>query len=102
MFHGGGHLHSAFDEDETLGKVYDSKVIARLPKYLAPVKLWIALGASGMLIRSLAALAIPFRWAAAFARFLLVGAVGVVNTFPTLFMGAPLWFGAAAFRQTSF
>ena len=45
MYHGGGggHLNSAFDEDEVLGKVYDSRVMARLPKYLAPVKTWLAL-----------------------------------------------------------
>jgi len=64
MFHhghyGGGHRHGAFDADEVLGKVYDNKVIARLPKYLAPVKAWLALGASGMVIRALAVLALPY------------------------------------------
>ena len=55
MFHGGGfgggggpggpggphgRLHGAqdIDEQEELGKLYDSKVVARLPKYLIPVK----------------------------------------------------------------
>jgi len=59
---GGGRLGSALDtdEDEELGKLYDSKIIARLPKYLSRVKGWLALGGSGMLIRSLAALAVPY------------------------------------------
>lgn len=53
---GGGR----FDSDEVLGKVYDSRVIGKLPRYLAPVKSWIAVGASGMLIRTLTTLAMPY------------------------------------------
>ena len=70
MFHGGGggyhqHFHQQqqggrFDSDDVLGKVYDSRVIARLPLYLAPVKSWIGLGAGGMIIRTLATLASPY------------------------------------------
>ena len=66
MFHGGGpgyHQHqqgSRFDVDDVLGKVYDSRVIGRLPGYLAPVKGWISLGAGGMLVRTLATLASPY------------------------------------------
>ncbi len=66
-FHGGGgpgpppgHGRGTFDAEDVLGKVYDSKVITRLPKYLTPVKAWIALGASGMVIRALASLAFPY------------------------------------------
>ena len=64
MFHGGGGFHAhhgdRFDSDEVLGKVYDSRVIGKLPKYLAPVKRWIGIGASGMLLRTLATLAAPY------------------------------------------
>jgi ABC-type multidrug transport system fused ATPase/permease subunit len=68
MFHGGGggyhqHFHQQggrFDSDDVLGKVYDSRVIARLPRYLAPVKGWLGFGAGGMLIRTLATLASPY------------------------------------------
>ncbi|OGN96214.1 MAG: hypothetical protein A2Y89_01555 [Chloroflexi bacterium RBG_13_51_18] len=68
MFHGGGGFHGPhhgpggghFDSDEVLGKVYDSRVIGKLPKYLAPVKGWIGIGASGMLVRTLATLAAPY------------------------------------------
>ncbi|MDD5338828.1 MAG: ABC transporter transmembrane domain-containing protein, partial [Dehalococcoidales bacterium] len=58
-FHGPPGSHGGFD-DEVLGKVYDSRVIGRLPQYLAPVKGWIGVGAAGMLVRTLATLAIPF------------------------------------------
>ncbi len=65
MFHGGGggfhhHGSSPFDSDEVLGKIYDNKIVARLPRYLAPVKAWIGIGASGIVIRSLATLALPY------------------------------------------
>ncbi len=66
MFHGGGfHGHHGghgrgFDSDEVLGKVYDSRVIGKLPKYLKPVKGWIAVGATGMIVRTLATLAAPY------------------------------------------
>ncbi len=64
MFHGGpgGHYHGqdGFDSDEVLGKVYDSRVIGRLPKYLAPVKGRMSIGAAGMLVRTLATLAAPY------------------------------------------
>jgi len=100
MFRGGG-LHSAFDEDETLGKVYDSKVIARLPKYLAPVKLWLALGASGMVIRSLAALAIPYLVAVA-TDFILEGDLGGLNIIAILCISAALLRWAGGYMETLF
>jgi ABC-type multidrug transport system fused ATPase/permease subunit len=66
MFHGGGmgppphHRGGQFDSEEVLGKVYDNRVVARLPKYLAPVKAWISIGATGIIVRSLATLALPY------------------------------------------
>jgi ABC-type multidrug transport system fused ATPase/permease subunit len=66
MFHGGG-FHGGhgghgkgFDSDEVLGKVYDSRVIGKLPRYLKPVKGLIAVGATGMIVRTLATLAAPY------------------------------------------
>ena len=45
MFRGGigppPHHRGRFDEEESLGKVYDNRVVARLPRYLAPVKGWL-------------------------------------------------------------
>ncbi len=67
MFHGpggfggrGGPPGRGFDQDEVLGKVYDSHVIGRLPRFLIPVLKWIGIGATGTVIRTLATLALPF------------------------------------------
>ncbi len=94
MFHGGGfggggghggphggRLHSALDidEEEELGKLYDSKVVARLPRYLAPVKKWMALGAIGMVVRTLAQLAIPAMVGIATDRFIEQGNLSGLN-----------------------
>ncbi len=66
MFHGGGgggfaHRHGGgqFDSDEVLGKVYDNRVVTRLPKYLAPVKGWIGIGFIGIILHTLAVLGLP-------------------------------------------
>ena len=73
MYHIGGGHHHAFDEDEILGKVYDSQVIRRLSKYLAPFKSWLSLGVGGMVLRSLATLAAPYIVAVATDRFIQTG-----------------------------
>ncbi len=65
MFHGGMGVHPPHHrgdpfEDESLGKVYDNRVVVRLPKYLAPVKGWITVGVFGMILGALAQLALPY------------------------------------------
>ncbi|MFC1897738.1 ABC transporter ATP-binding protein [Chloroflexota bacterium] len=103
MHHGGGHgLHSAFDEDEVLGKVYDSKVIARLPKYMAMVKSWLALGAIGMVIGSLAQLALPYLIALATDRFILEGNLNGLNIIAILCIGAALLVWIGEYIETRF
>ena len=89
-------------DDEVLGKVYDSKVIARLPKYLAPVKLWIALGASGMVMRALAALAIPFLVGIAVDDFIQTGNLSGLNIIVIIFIGAALLVWAGQYMETLF
>lgn len=72
MFHGGGGGGPGggpgfgrgpgggrFDSDDVQGKVYDNRVVARLPRYLAPVKGYIGLGFVGIIVRTLAALGLP-------------------------------------------
>jgi len=68
VFHGpGGHFGGGrgggggrgFDQEEVLGKVYDSRVIGRLPHFLKPVMRWIGIGAFGTIVRTLATLALP-------------------------------------------
>jgi len=115
MFHsggppsgGGGSMgpHGSFDEDEVLGKVYDNRVIARLPKYLAPVKLWLALGVGGMVVRSLAALAGPYLVALAIDRFIQTGDLSIaertggLNIIAIAFIGAALLVWAGQYIET--
>lgn len=59
--------------EEIQGKVYDSRVMARLTPYLAPVKGWIGVAAGGVLVRSLAQLAIPYLVAVGTDRFIQAG-----------------------------
>jgi len=89
-------------DDEVLGKVYDSKVVGRLPKYLAPVKLWIALGASGMIMSTLATLAMPYLVAVAIDRFIQTGNLSGLNIIVILFIGAALLVWAGRYMETIF
>jgi ABC-type multidrug transport system fused ATPase/permease subunit len=59
---GGQQLRSAIDagdNDEILGKVYDSKLISRLTEYVGQVKKYLFLGATGVIIRTVANLVTP-------------------------------------------
>ncbi len=98
---GGSQSRSGFDEDEVLSKVYDNRVIARLPKYLSPVKSWLALGAGGMVVRSLATLAGPYLVALAIDR-LQTGNLGGLNIIVIVFIGAALLVWAGQYIETLF
>ena len=113
MFHGGGfgggggHFHGGrlssaldADEDDVLGKVYDSKVIARLPKYLAPVKGWLALGASGMIIRTLGQLAPPYLIAIAIDNFIQTGNFGGLGIIALALIGIALLMWGGEYMST--
>ena len=78
---GARRLTSALDADfeEELGKVYDAKVIARLPKYLIPVWRPIAIGGAGMVTRTLVHLAVPYLVALA-VDYILTGNLSGLNT----------------------
>jgi ABC-type multidrug transport system fused ATPase/permease subunit len=107
MFHGGppgGGFHGPpggpggpgghFDSDEVLGKVYDSRVIAKLPKYLLPVKKWIGIGAGGMLVRTFTALATPYLVGIA-TNDIVKGNLGGLNIIVIIFAAISLvmWIG---------
>ncbi|MDP3879852.1 MAG: ABC transporter ATP-binding protein [Dehalococcoidales bacterium] len=109
MYHGGGggygggfHLHGAFDEDEMLGKVYDSRIVGRMYRYLRPVKTWLALGAGGMLLRTLAQLATPYLIVIATGRFIQTKDLAGLNIIVILFIGATLLAWAGQYMQTLF
>jgi ATP-binding cassette subfamily B protein len=77
-----------------LGKVYDSRVIAKLPRYLLPVKKWIGVGALGMLIMSLTTLATPYLTGVA-TNYIVNGNLGGLNIIAIIFVAISviMWFG---------
>jgi len=102
MFHHGHGHHGHGDLDEELGKIYDSKVIARLPRFLAPVKGLLGVGTCGMVVRSLAALALPYLIATGTDRFILTGNVSGLNIIAILFIGAALLMWGGQYLETLF
>jgi len=58
---GMGRLRSVLDtDDDMLGKPYDSRVISRLTRYVARVKIPLLLAVAGTLVSSFTALAMPY------------------------------------------
>jgi ABC-type multidrug transport system fused ATPase/permease subunit len=104
MFHGGGPPGGGFrgppgpgghfDSDEVLGKIYDSRVVAKLPHYLLPVKKWIGIGALGMLVSALMTLAMPYLVAIA-TNDIVAGNLGGLNIVAIIFVviSVVMWFG---------
>ena len=59
----GRRLRSALDsgdDNATLGKIYDAKVMRRMPKYLAWVKKYLAIAGTGTIIRTFTNIATPY------------------------------------------
>jgi len=99
-----GQLQSAFDSDEedSLGKIYDWGVIRRLPRYLALVKAWMALGATGMVIRTVASLASPYLVAIGISRFIQTGNLSGLNIIVIVFVGAALLAWGGQYLETRY
>ena len=92
MHHGGGAQKggqplSTLDSDKVLGKVYDARVLRRLVKYLGPVKLLLAVGASGMVVRSLATILVPLLVGIAIDRYIDPGDLGGLNIIVIIVVG---------------
>ncbi|MFC1908374.1 ABC transporter ATP-binding protein [Chloroflexota bacterium] len=100
-FGGGGYGHH-IDDEEGQGRVYDSKIVRRLPKYLAPVKAWLAVGAFGMVLRSLASLAAPYLIAVGTDNYIQTGDLGGLDILVLLFIGAALLVWAGQYLETRF
>ncbi len=100
----GGRMLSAtdIDEDEEFGKLYDSKVVMRLPKYLGPIKKRLGMGAVGMVIRTLAQLAQPYLIGVATDRFIQQGNLSGLNVIVIVFVAMLLLMWAGEYIQTLF
>ena len=93
-------IDADIDEDLILGKVYDSRVLRRLPKYLVPVKGWLALGATGAIIRTLAQTATPLLVALATDHFILKGNTLGLNFIAIAFIVVSLAMWGGQYLQT--
>jgi ABC-type multidrug transport system fused ATPase/permease subunit len=115
MYHGGGgpwggggmavgmrRLTSALDTDEDtiLGKVYDSRVMGRVVKYLGGVKLTLALAAAGTLVTSLVSLAMPYLVAVATDNYIQTKNVNGLTIVALLYVGAAVVMWVGQFTQT--
>ncbi|MBI4180782.1 MAG: ABC transporter ATP-binding protein, partial [Chloroflexi bacterium] len=94
----GTRLNSSPDaewDDDVLGRAYDRRVMKRLFKYVVPVKGWLALGASGMLLHSLAGLVMPYLVVIATDRFIETGKFGGLGIIAIAYTGVALlsWVG---------
>lgn len=106
--HGGGRpgpgvLRSALDagdDEEVLGKLYDSRVMGRLARYMARVKGWLALGAAGVLIRTLAQLSGPYLVAIGTDRFIQTGDLGGLNLIALAYLGVVALTWSGQYMQT--
>jgi len=109
VFHGGGgggggfgHRHGGeFDSDEVLGKVYDNRVVTRLPKYMAPVKGWLSLGAIGMIIMTLTTLALPYLVGVAAQNMILGDSAGLMLA-AVIYIAATLLQWGGQYMETLF
>jgi ABC-type multidrug transport system fused ATPase/permease subunit len=88
--HGAPQSLSAFDSDRVLGKVYDAEVLRRLIKYLGPVRSNLALGAAGMIMRSLSTIAVPLLVGLAVDRYIDPGDLGGLNIIVLIAAGVML------------
>ncbi|MBI2979874.1 MAG: ABC transporter ATP-binding protein [Chloroflexi bacterium] len=96
-------LHStldARDEDGVLGKVYDSRVIRRLPKYLAWVKSDLARAVAGTLTRTVANLAMPYLVFIATDKFIKTGNLGGLSIAALAYLGAALLMWGGQYLET--
>jgi len=94
-----GRLGSALD-DEITAKVYGRGVITRLPRYLAPVKTWLGLGALGMVLRSLGMLALPYLVGVATDSYIQTGDLSGLNSIVLIFVAAALAIWAGQYMET--
>jgi len=93
-----GRLRSSLDAgdgQDVLGKIYDMKVLRRLPQYLAWVKTHIFLAATGTVLRTAANIAMPFLIGNIIDNYILAGnpnglGLGVLIYFGSVMM---MWAG---------
>jgi ABC-type multidrug transport system fused ATPase/permease subunit len=97
-----GRLRGAIDaeEDQVLGKVYDSRVIRRLPEYMRWVKGRMAIGALGTLIRSATTVAMPYVTGLALDQYVRTKNVSGLTVISLVYLGLAVVMWAGTFAET--
>ncbi len=109
MFHGGHggggggfHMHGAADadfDDDTLGKVYDNKVVMRVIPYLIRVKKFLSLGVIGVILNTVAQLAGPYLVAMG-TNYILEGDLSGLNIVVFAYIGTQMLLFAGHYLET--
>ncbi len=109
MFHGGHggggggfHMHGAADadfDDDTLGKVYDNKVVMRIIPYLIRVKKFLSLGIIGVILNTIAQLAGPYLVAMG-TDYILEGDLSGLNIVVFAYIGTQMLLFAGHYLET--
>lgn len=109
MFHGGGgggmrggphgRMRGAADQEESLGKVYDQRVVTRMVKYLGPFKARATVAAVSMVAYTLTAAAIPYLIGLAIDRFITSGDLAGLDILFICFVGNALIMWLAQYYQ---
>jgi ABC-type multidrug transport system fused ATPase/permease subunit len=97
-----GRLRGAMDaeDDDILGKVYDSRVIKRLPKYMQWVKGKMVLGALGTLVRSVTTVIVPLIVAKATNDYITTKDFNGLTIISLAYVGVSLLMWAGTYLET--
>ncbi len=96
-----GVVNAGFDA-EVPGKVYDTRVLHRLPAYLARVKSYVVRGVVGTVMRTTAALAMPYLVAIATDNYIRTKNLGGLNLITLIYLGAALLMWAGQYLEALF
>ena len=100
-----GRLRSsldAADREDALGKVYDIKVIKRLPRYMAWVKKYLALAGTGTIMRTVTNIAMPFVVAVVTNNYIQNHNLTGLNIAVLLYVGLALIMWVGQYLETLF
>jgi ABC-type multidrug transport system fused ATPase/permease subunit len=101
----GKRLRSALDaadQEDILGKVYDIRVIRRMPKYMAWVKKYLALAGTGTIMRTISNIAMPYVIAVATDNFIKTRNFNGLNIAVLIYIGLALLMWGGQYLETLF
>ena len=97
-----GRLRGAIDadDDDILGKVYDSRVLKRIPKYMSWVKGKMTAGAIGTLVRSVTTVLVPLVVKKATDDYMVTGDFNGITLIALAYVGVSLLMWAGTYMET--